>query len=56
MAPLCGLVLAMLLHAPWNLSTIAGINGFLAVYAFLQSRSSPGSSGSRCGRGTARVG
>jgi RsiW-degrading membrane proteinase PrsW (M82 family) len=36
LAPLCGLVAAILLHATWNLSTVAGINGFLAVYAFLQ--------------------
>ena len=26
----------MVLHATWNLSSVAGLNGFLAVYAFLQ--------------------
>jgi RsiW-degrading membrane proteinase PrsW (M82 family) len=35
-APLCGLLLAMVLHSAWNLSSVAGLNGFLAVYAFLQ--------------------
>jgi len=35
-APLAGLLLAIVLHATWNLSTVAGINGFLTAYAFLQ--------------------
>ena len=35
-APLVGLLLAIVLHATWNLSTVAGINGFLTAYAFLQ--------------------
>jgi protease PrsW len=35
-APLCGLLLAMVLHSTWNLSSVAGLNGFLAFYAFLQ--------------------
>ncbi len=35
-APLAGLLLAMMLHATWNLSTVAGAKGFLTLYVFLQ--------------------
>jgi hypothetical protein len=35
-APLSGLLLAMMLHATWNLSTVAGVKGFFTLYVFLQ--------------------
>lgn len=35
-APLAGLLLAMMLHATWNLSTVAGVKGFFTLYVFLQ--------------------
>src|SRR6478672_5333119 len=36
LAPLLGWLAAVSLHAIWNLSTVAGVRGFLAVYVFLQ--------------------
>jgi RsiW-degrading membrane proteinase PrsW (M82 family) len=35
-APLVGLLLAMMLHATWNLSAVAGVRGFFTLYVFLQ--------------------
>jgi len=35
-APVVGLVLAIVLHATWNLSAVANNNGFLVLYVFLQ--------------------
>lgn len=36
LAPLAGWVAAVCLHSLWNLSSAAGLRGFLAVYLFLQ--------------------
>ena len=36
LAPVLGWLAAVSLHAIWNLSTVAGVRGFLAVYVFLQ--------------------
>lgn len=36
LAPLLGWLVAVGLHATWNLTTVAGIQGFLAAYVFLQ--------------------
>ena len=35
-APLLGLLLAMLLHGLWNLSTVTGLSGFFSTYLLLQ--------------------
>jgi len=36
LAPVAGLLVAMALHGIWNLTTIAGLNGFLTGYVLLQ--------------------
>jgi len=36
LAPLLGWLAAVTLHATWNLTTVAGIQGFLVAYVFLQ--------------------
>jgi len=35
-APLCGLVVAVLLHGLWNLSAVAGLRGFVGLYVAVQ--------------------
>ena len=35
-APVCGLLVAVLLHGLWNLSTVAGLRGFVGVYIAVQ--------------------
>jgi hypothetical protein len=36
LAPLTGLLLAVALHATWNLSAVVGAEGFFALYVFFQ--------------------
>ena len=36
LAPLLGWLVAVALHATWNLTTVAGLQGFLVAYVFLQ--------------------
>jgi RsiW-degrading membrane proteinase PrsW (M82 family) len=36
LAPVCGLLVAVLLHGLWNLGTVAGLRGFVWVYVAVQ--------------------